>query len=116
MIVPMLNGWQRIGILLTVIWAALGFIYGARSPGYIGVNHFQRHCLDEQAASRLPKWAVDDNHVVCEQERQQRIDEVRNDELMNGALLALLPIIFTWLLAYMLVWLFRWIRTGFSAT
>jgi hypothetical protein len=88
-----LNGWQRIGIVASVIWAI-----GA--PIYLGL------CRD--VPSNDPQQ--------CFQTASRHFNAVTRYPLFsaNGAVAALVPVGLGWLFAYALVYLVRWIRAGFA--
>jgi len=103
-----LNGWQRIGIVASVIWAIGAPIYldsVAQQEAIGAFTHYYQACLDnpiefEQCLERA-RWAY--NTVT----RYPLLSA-------NGAIAALVPVGLAWLLAYALVYLGRWIRAGFK--
>jgi len=109
-----LGGWQRIGILLSVAWAVAGPIY---LNDRVYNNALKEYgltyslCRDSQGAgdydpARCTKWA----------DETQKI-EMRNFAPIGSlgwALEATLPVVLAWILAYIIVGLWRWIRAGFK--
>jgi len=108
-----LNGWQRIGIVASVIWAI-----GA--PFYL-----------DQAAQQEASAVFSRNYNLCrdnpsnssdrcyDQAKRLEKDIVPRYRLLppdtaNVASVSLVPIVLGWLLAYALVYLVRWIWAGFA--
>lgn len=118
-----LNGWQRIGIVLSIAWLPVGAFIGlnaiskreqaaidarikgpydlCRSVEDQSISHgvpFNRNCLQELYGKNLP----------------EAIAEISGRESRwSAALIALAPIPFAWLVVYLLVLLGRWIWRGF---
>ena len=106
-----LNGWQRIGIVVSVIWAIGAPIY-----------------LDHVAEQKATEWwfasydlcrnnpSNDPN--ACSELASRAYDTVQRyrffPDTANVAFVSLVPIVLGWLLAYVLVGLGRWIRAGFT--
>jgi hypothetical protein len=104
-----LNGWQRIGIVASVIWAIGAPIYLDDAAQQGATEAFIRYydtCRD------VP--SNDPNQ--CFQRAGRAYDAVTRYRLLsaNGAVAALVPVGLGWLLAYALVYLVRWIRGGFA--
>jgi hypothetical protein len=104
-----LNGWQRIGIVASVVWAIGAPIYKDNEAQMAADERFSRSynsCRD--VPSNDPEQ--------CFQRASRAYDSVPRYHFMsaNGAFVALAPIPLGWLLAYALVYLVRWIRAGFK--
>jgi len=109
-----LNGWQRIGVVLSVVWIVAGGFWTRRilfdEYGYGVANRKYVSCLQ---GSREP------GAVACE--RQYSADLQRVYDESGGAInslnlgLTLVPLVAAWLLVYALVGIGRWIRAGFRA-
>jgi hypothetical protein len=96
-----LNGWQRIGIVLTVLWAIGGTIWEVSSiiESDTSYDSYDACVLKPNADRR-----------ACDQEFEtQQFKEVR-----RGLVFVLAPIPIAWLIAYGLIALARWIRRGFD--
>jgi hypothetical protein len=112
-----LNGWQRIGIVLSVIWAIWAVFhemdeslrryneaYGeAFGPVY-------RECRDKQDREGRPA----DGRACLEEAEPVAMKTVHMESRWNVAIVALAPIPIAWLLVWGLVALVRWIRRGFQ--
>jgi hypothetical protein len=103
-----LNGWQRIGIVASVVWAIGGPIYVQNAADNEALATFlrvHRACLD-----------ANNDFDRCRERAKDAYDSVPRYPLLsaNGAFVALVPVALGWLLAYVLVYLVRWIRAGFA--
>jgi hypothetical protein len=88
-----LNGWQRIGIVLSALWVLVGGLWGrqlAVAPYF--------DCI--KSAPNI------DTMNFCERYLQ--------DWGSTAMLIALVPLPIAWLLVYIVVWTVRWIRRGFQ--
>jgi hypothetical protein len=102
-----LSGWQRIGVIVSVIWIFAG--------GYLG-NDIGIHEGD---------WVIKDYGIClktahpgqderCEAEFNRLYPEAIKYHWYEAAFMAIVPIPVCWLLAWGLVVLFRWIKRGFQ--
>jgi hypothetical protein len=92
-----LNGWQRIGIVLSVLWVPLGALLGlmaAVAPYRVCI----RNPLNEMAWCDL----VYRNTFTIEHLGSA------------AAFFALMPIPVGWLLTYATIWAVRWVWRGFN--
>lgn len=109
-----LNGWKRIGIIASVAW-----ILGAG---------FRTYTSEIDSASR----AVSFTHVTCDanlagktgdawtkgfDECNKQADELLNVDTSNARMdaagVAIFPVPLGWGLAYLILFLARWVRRGF---
>jgi hypothetical protein len=106
-----LNGWQRIGIVASTIWAIDAPIY---------LDHVaEQKATDRWFASYDLCWDNPRNDPnACLEQASRQYDIVQRYRLFpdtaNVAFVSLVPIVLGWLLAYALVGLGRWIRAGFG--
>ena len=107
-----LKGWQRTGIILSVLWvtcASMWFIQQvpAHQPAITSVY---RQCIQEPNAHRS----------ACKARAKSFDKEVRSEltalplplDRAEWPGIALAPILLVWILAYIVVWLARWIVRG----
>jgi hypothetical protein len=99
------NGWQRIGIVLSVCWivGAGLWVLGQENwaASYYGL------CLSA---------ANDQQHVEkCDVEFEKAWPIARFEKQTEAAFVALAPVPLAWLLAYLSVGVARWIGRGFKA-
>lgn len=105
-----MNGWQRIGLVLSVLWI-LGAGFYQRSAdmqraGDMG-GFAMRACMEEQKL----KGSFDFSRCSDEFDKMFRV--FAEHSWGNVAIVAFVPIPIAWLFVYLLVWLTRWIRRGF---
>jgi hypothetical protein len=107
-----LNGWQRIGIVLSVVWAIGAAVYE------INVINDRYYAAFGAAFRPVLNRCEDDpskNGVNCaEVAGRAARAAVPTESSWNIAIAALAPIPFFWLIAYALVGLGRWITRGFK--
>ena len=106
-----LNGWQRIGIVASVVWTI-----GA--PIYLDYSAEQKAWEWFRASYELCRNNPGNDPNRCREQASRQYDLVPRYRLFtdgaNVALVSLVPIVLGWLLAYALVYLVRWIRAGFK--
>jgi hypothetical protein len=107
-----LNGWQRIGIVLSVIWAIGGGVWG---------NSISIHEGDSALAilSPLRSRCYETHHgprdwTQCEQDFDRDYSEAIKYHWHYAAVVAFVPILLAWLIVYAFISLWRWIRRGFN--
>ncbi len=92
-----LKGWQRIGLVISIVWALGG--------GYWGYELGNRwnESAREDASSRLYQCLNDENlgpsSEICDQ-REREIDRIRAYRWPTAALVGLGPIPVAWAIAY----------------
>jgi hypothetical protein len=107
-----LNGWQRLGIVASVVWALAASIYGFVDSRERYNKAFERAFDD----AYVPCWVRPSNDPeVCFRAASAASSAVKPD-LARVLVLALVPIPLGWLGAYILLRLRRWVRHGFKAT
>ncbi len=103
-----LNGWQRIGIVLSVIWAVTG----------CGIGSYEANDNIITFASGLDHMCRAANRPIreCDAEftANYRIAAEANPVLLNWAIFGFAPIPLAWLIVYAFIGLWRWIRRGFN--
>ena len=104
-----LNGWQRIGIAASIIWAIGAPMYldhAAREEASAAFIRYSKACRD--VPSNFPSR--------CSEQASRQKDIVPRYRFLtdkaNVALVALPPIVLGWLLAYARVYLRRLMRAG----
>jgi hypothetical protein len=113
-----LNGWQCIGILLSVLWLPVGWNWALTlfgPPANPLPWPFWNSCLERQA--KLPAPNYDGCHQGdakwwANQSKLRELQHANAEQLAPW--LALVPIPIAWLLVYSVVWIVRWIRRGFQ--
>ena len=106
-----LNGWQRIGIIASVVWAI-----GA--PIYLDHAAEQKAWEWFRASYEICRSNPGNDGNTCSEMASRAYDNVSRYRFFadtgNVAFVSLVPIVLGWLLAYALVYLVGWIRAGFT--
>jgi hypothetical protein len=119
-----LNGWQRIGVVASVLWAIGGAFWGF-NIGYHEGGDVDRDFEVCRAGTQYryqhqgtPRYTTDDlikDLGKCQSEYARANKEATSTGSLYAVLLALLPIPLGWLAVYKFIALLRWIREGFTA-
>jgi hypothetical protein len=102
-----LNGWQRTGIVLSVLWVlfiSMQFFHSAPETNAPGIASVYLHCITEPEAHRS----------ACKSRAEWFRDQATSEFRAGWPWFALGPVLVVWLLVYSLVWTVRWIRRGFK--
>ncbi|MEW6426499.1 MAG: hypothetical protein AB1568_00545 [Thermodesulfobacteriota bacterium] len=131
-----LNGWQRIGIIISILWCF--FIFGSVLYSYSD-NDFEEDLSgmcpqlwkdfcswhNSKTGEKLSLRIEGEKRVACET-LMARATELKTKYLRGDikpelrvdyaeVLLAIfLPVIIFWITTYTLVWIVKWVRAGFS--
>ena len=107
-----LNGWQRVGIALSIMWVLGAAIY-QRNADVEHAEDFAKFaykvCIDSKSL------AHDNDLASCEQEREKHLGVWLKGSWGNVALMALVPVPLGWLAAFILVYFGRAQVIGFRA-
>ena len=105
-----LNGWQRIGIALSVVWAVAGGLYA--------LNSHQQRALSlsdltyQSCAVKANRHNYD--FATCRKQSDEVFEAFMKGSRGDAALTGLAPIPIAWLLAFALIAFARWVRRGFQ--
>jgi hypothetical protein len=100
-----LNGWQRVGIVLSVIWAIGGGLWG----NAIGIHQ------GDWAVEKLKFcYAHNTEWAPCDVAFHMDYSTAIAGHWYVAAIVGLVPIPLGWLIVYALIGLWRWIRRGFN--
>jgi|RhiMethySRZTD1v2_1073278.scaffolds.fasta_scaffold473397_1 hypothetical protein len=102
-----LSGWQRIGIVLSVLWAIGVLLYGWQEWSGLSSSN------DKLFYDCLFAPHTDSSEAIC----KQKAAALRNASMRvsrENLAARLVPIPIVWLLVYIVVWTARWIRRGFQ--
>ncbi len=120
-----LNGWQRIGVVLSVVWAIGGGCWGYNIGYHDGgdVDGDFQQCRagaqnwyqnQYQGTSRYTTEDLIKDLEKCHSEYLKENKEATSAGLLYAALLGLLPIPLGWFVVYKSIALLCWIREGFG--
>jgi hypothetical protein len=114
-----LNGWQRIGAVLSVLWIVAGGLW-MRSVLIQEMGDFATKQLSLCLAmhSAQPDGSVTDTDWgPCNREFEAnwKLDVTQGGLNAFNAAFTFIPLLLTWLFVYAIVGLTRWIRAGFAA-
>ena len=102
-----LNGWQRIGIWLSVLWAISAsqwFMLNVPSVNDPGISSVYLQSISQPRA----------DHAACQDRAEGFSKEAHSEFLAAWSWIVLAPIIVIWALVYIVVWAVRWIGRGFQ--
>jgi hypothetical protein len=114
MVAVRLNGWQRLGILASLAWVIAGPLFIVEHVEKSALKHFSRtysYCMDANST----------DSQKCLDQAERAYDAWFNPVAAPGygrwAARAFVPVVFAWVLVFVLVYLVRWIITrSFSGT
>jgi len=98
-----LNGWARIGIVLSTLWAVIGSLWA--------LNLLFEPVYQNYATCRA---MIITRPSDCQQLFETQFEDARRKRAAAVAIVGLGPIPIAWLLLYALVALMRWIKRGFQ--
>ena len=118
-----LNGWQRIGVVLSIAWALYGFYwgneYGLRQGDW--TQSVYESCMDgaqrfaaDAHYSKPSQQEYEKKIAACEQQRDRNWRASISGHWVLAAICAFVPIPLGWGVVYGLIALVKWIRRGFK--
>ena len=105
-----LNGWQRIGIVASVVWATGAYVHTFETENrgaLLNASMADYYCIEH--GSGQP-----DISDRCRNEKEDSLRESRINSRNAAVLIAVVPIPLGWCFAYLLIFIVRWIKRGFS--
>jgi hypothetical protein len=102
-----LNGWQRTGITLSVLWVlcvSMWFYQHIPNANVPGIASVYLQCIGQPNAKRRE----------CRARAEWFGEEARSELIAGWPLVALGPVLVVWPLMYLLAWTARWIRRVFQ--
>ena len=117
-----LNGWQRIGIVLSVVWAIGGGLWG----NSLALDDAQKRTslqLDNCVSRNRARLNLKENEygpyeqvwTPCWVEFKTNFMKNAEGHWLFAAMVGLIPIPIAWLVVYGFVALGRWIKAGFKS-
>jgi hypothetical protein len=110
-----LNGWKRLGILASIIWAIGAFCYtfSTEQRGDISMEVAIETSCDAVAVG-APAYIIDAVTQKCMDEGRARGARMLPLEKEDAAIVALVPVPFAWGFVYLALFLTRWVKHGFA--
>lgn len=110
-----LNGWKRIGIIVSIVWILWCGIETYSSQidtrsDLIAVIHAS--CDNGLMGKTGDDWKV--GFQKCDKEEDDSLALARKNALLMGAIFAFVPVPFGWGFIYLLLFLLRWVKHGFA--
>jgi hypothetical protein len=119
-----LNGWQRIGVVLSVMWALYGLYWGEEFGLHQGdwTNVVYESCMDSAQKKTWnkdnfnnPNWEqYSKDSAACEQTRDKDWKDSIQYHWYYAAICSLVPIPLAWGIVCGLIALVKWVRRGFK--
>ena len=101
-----LNGWQRIGVVLSVAWAIGAAVYVRNSKIETGRALAS---INYQLCT-----ATEHTNSDCSRKLSEDLKSAIEPYWVNVAFYSLAPILAGWIVAYLILGIFRWVRRGFK--
>jgi hypothetical protein len=108
--VSKLNGWQRIGVLASVVWI-------------VGAGLYTQSAMRESDSRAAAAISLDcESYIVhgittlaeCDKRNADYNAKTYSGEWIGAAVVAFVPVPLGWGFAYLALFLTRWIRRGFT--
>ena len=103
-----LSGWQRIGIVLSIVWAIAGWFYARHVDLAFHSNVLS---LGYHRCADLPS---ETERADCTERARHDFESSFQGDWLYVAAVALVPILLAWLIPYALVGVNRWMRRAFD--
>jgi uncharacterized membrane protein len=97
---PNLNGWVRIGIVLSVVWIIAVIVY------------FMKERSD--TASMILGWCMEKKSFDMCWTETENVRVLGREFWINAGSAALVTTGLAWVVIGIIVWLFKWVAAGFS--
>jgi hypothetical protein len=110
-----MNGWKRIGIIVSVVWILGAGIYADdseidRASRFIASTHVQ---CDNDLTVYKDLNAGDAAFQRCNKTADDALALAINNARLDAAFVALVPVILGWPFIYLLLFVVRWVKRGF---
>jgi hypothetical protein len=106
-----LTKWQRIGIVISIVWALSAGIY-QRNIDIQRAEHFVD--LAYRACTEAKYLHHDYDFESCSRESEKNWAIWLEGSWGNVAYISLVPIPFGWIAAYLTIKIFRWVKAEFK--
>jgi hypothetical protein len=107
-----LNGWKRIGVVISVIWLLGAFMhtYNTETKEYWDrEGPLRTACINANESRKAQGWETFD----CNKSYSDAWAAFKKQTIILAAAVAVVPIPFGWLFVYLIIGITRWIKVGF---
>jgi hypothetical protein len=102
-----LNGWQRIGIALSLPWIVVGTLWES------GASIEKSTSLSKLVYSVCSEDHPFSNTCAADFSHNYARDLELSNHWADGVAFGVVPVIMAWVAVYALLWIARWVRAGF---
>jgi hypothetical protein len=106
-----LGGWVRLGIVASVLWAIGGSFFLAKR---LDDSALDFRALMDQSCYAIREKDPSYDIAGCLEQNNRAAQSERERVWPNALMATLIPIPIVWLLVWLTVVVFRWVRTGFK--
>jgi|SRR5271169_2928192 len=106
-----LNGWQRVGILASVLWVIGGGI-AVRNADLRSASSMYR--LTDQICTEAEHKRPNYDLSICSKKADEAFETMLKGSWGNVALVSFLPLPLGWLMAYLVIGIWGWVKRGFK--
>jgi hypothetical protein len=113
--VTKLNGWKRIGIIVSVLWIPCAWVHtfdSATGRASASVASAQAACDGSLAGKTGDAWTKGFNE--CDRQADESLALALTNARQEAALIALAPVPLGWGFAYLVLFLVQWVKRGFA--
>ena len=110
-----INGWQRIGIVASVVWIVGSGLYTYESEiegtAQLRVNTYDICMISAQGGIGTPDGQPNRLTNQCDKKATDAVSGIRPRQ--SAALFAFIPVLLAWGFTYLVLFLLRWVKRGF---
>jgi hypothetical protein len=112
-----LNMWQRLGVVLSLLWIAGGGLWQRSSDVKLASLKWSAEydfCTGFNPYERKATWTPpsSERKVMCANEAEAARYSAMKGSWGNVAFVAFAPVLLGWLLAYIVLWVAKWVLGG----
>jgi len=108
------NGWQRIGVIASVIWILCAWVHTFDSEidsASKGIAAIHVVCDSELAGKSGDAWKK--GFDECNKQATDSIAEAMTNARLSATVVGLVPVPLGWGFTYLILFLVRWVKRGF---
>jgi hypothetical protein len=114
-----MKGWIRLGIVLSVLWLPVGYIWGMSGDNWATKYYIQCVEMNDDRAYHdnndldMKRWEERDQR--CQENFTRSRPAAFKEQQINAAVLAIFPIVLGWILGVVAIAVGRWVYRGFMS-